>query len=235
VAGDGDRAAVGFLGTKTPGSTQAASFGKSADGDTFTGGEWHMYVSTTYDRGRTWTTVDATPKDPVQRGCIWNGGGSNVCRNLLDFNDITLDKTGRVLIGIADGCTGMRSDCPTVRDKSENKHEDQGAVVRQMSGKGLFAKFDSVLAKSSVKGTSSAVATVKAADSPATELNAAPLPAETAPADLVATPASAEGKADHKGFSVPNWVLALGVLALLSGLLPRRRAHKAAVEVPVED
>ena len=64
IAGDGDRAAFAFLGTTTPGSTQAATFGKSADGTTFTGAEWHMYVATTFDRGATWTTVDATPDRP---------------------------------------------------------------------------------------------------------------------------------------------------------------------------
>ncbi|MDX6274523.1 MAG: hypothetical protein QOJ92_1733, partial [Frankiales bacterium] len=149
IAGDGDRAAFAFLGTPTKGYFQGAKFGMNKAGDTYTGGAWHMYVATTYDRGRTWTTVDATPKDPVQRGCIWNGGGSNDCRNLLDFNDITTDKTGRVLIGLADGCSGMRSDCPTDTDKSQNKHEDQGAIVRQTSGRGLFAKYDKVLAKSS--------------------------------------------------------------------------------------
>src|SRR2546429_3262706 len=52
--------------------------------DTFTG-VWHLYVAATYDGGATWNTVDATPNDPVQRGCIWLSGGSNPCRNLLDF------------------------------------------------------------------------------------------------------------------------------------------------------
>jgi hypothetical protein len=146
VAGDGDRAAVAFLGTRTPGSTQAASFGKSPDGDTFTGGEWHMYVSTTYDRGRTWTTVDATPTDPVQRGCIWNGGGGNPCRNLLDFNGMTMDKTGRVLVGFADGCVGPAvvtgSDCVRNRDVGANKLTEQGAIIRQLSGRTLFRAYD---------------------------------------------------------------------------------------------
>ena len=99
TAGDGDRAALAYLGTATKGTTQPATFGKSTDGKTFVGGEWHLYVATTYDRGRTWTTVDATPTDPVQRGCIWNSGGSNPCRNLLDVNDITVTKSGRVMVG----------------------------------------------------------------------------------------------------------------------------------------
>ena len=151
VAGDGDRAAVAFLGTTTPGSTQASSFGKNKDGDEFIGAAWHMYVSTTFDRGKTWTTVDATPKDPVQRGCIWNSGGSNPCRNLLDFDAVTIDKTGRVLIGLADGCVGPNidaaNDCVASTDVSANKLVNHGAIIRQMSGKTLFRAYDKKGAK----------------------------------------------------------------------------------------
>jgi hypothetical protein len=155
IAGDGNRAAFAFLGTPTRGSTQADKFGKSADGKTFVGAEWHMYVATTYDRGKTWTTVDATPKDPVQRGCIWNSGGSNPCRNLLDFNDITLDKTGHILIGFADGCVApsvepkgdapgaAANDCVASKAVSSNGLVQHGAILRQVSGKGLFAAYDS--------------------------------------------------------------------------------------------
>ncbi|MEO6204408.1 MAG: sialidase family protein, partial [Mycobacteriales bacterium] len=148
VAGDGDRASVAFLGTTTSGSTQAASFGKNAGGDTFVGGAWHMYLSTTYDRGKTWTTVDSTPKDPVQRGCIWNSGGGNPCRNLLDFNGMTIDKTGRVMVGFADGCVGPATesgnDCVASTAVSANKLVNHGAIIRQLSGKTLFKAYDTV-------------------------------------------------------------------------------------------
>ena len=139
IAGDGDRAAFAFLGTSTRGSTQAASFGKNKAATKYVGGEWHLYVATTYDRGRHWTTVDATPNDPVQRGCIWNSGGSNDCRNLLDFNDITVTKKGRVLVGYADGCLNA---CVSSRAVGNNKFDDQGAIARQMTGRGLFAAYD---------------------------------------------------------------------------------------------
>jgi hypothetical protein len=134
IAGDDTRAAFAFLGTPTPGDTQSADFL----------GVWHLYVAFTYDRGVSWTTADATPGDPVQRGCIWNQGGSNPCRNLLDFNDITVDKTGRVLVGYADGCTGT---CTT--DPSQNAStgpataQDALATIgRQVGGRGLFAALD---------------------------------------------------------------------------------------------
>jgi len=98
VAGDDNRASFAYLGSTTPGNSQDAA--------TFTG-VWHLYVSTTYDGGKSWTTTDATPTDPVQRGSICTGG--TTCgkdRNLLDFMDITLDGTGRVLVGYADACSG---------------------------------------------------------------------------------------------------------------------------------
>ena len=98
-----------------------------------------MYVATTYDRGAHWTTVDTTPSDPVQRGCIWNNGGGNPCRNLLDFNDITLDKTGRVMVGFAKGCVGA---CVTSNLVTDNTLVKVGAVIRQQSGRGLFAAYD---------------------------------------------------------------------------------------------
>jgi hypothetical protein len=134
IAGDDNRAAFGFLGTPTQGSTQAPDFP----------GVWHLYVAFTYNTGSTWTTVDATPSDPVQRGCIWNQGGSNPCRNLLDFNDITVDKFGRVLVGYADGCSGS-----CVTDPSQNAtngpataQDALATIARQVGGRGLFAAFD---------------------------------------------------------------------------------------------
>ena len=141
IAGSGGRATFGFLGTTTPGDFQDSSFGKSADGSTYTGGEWHLYLATTYDGGHTWTTVDATPKDPVQRGsiCLEGVGCSGNDRNLLDFNDITVDKYGRVLFAYADGCTGA---CVTSRAVADNSHTAKAVAVRQTAGTGLFAQYD---------------------------------------------------------------------------------------------
>jgi hypothetical protein len=134
IAGDDSRAAFAFLGTPTPGDDQSGDFL----------GVWHLYAAFTYNGGRTWTTSDVTPSDPVQRGCIWNGGGSNPCRNLLDFNDITVDKVGRVLVGYADGCTGT-----CVTDSTQNAttgpasaQDALATIARQTGGRGLFAAFD---------------------------------------------------------------------------------------------
>src|SRR5713226_6931374 len=134
IAGDDNRAAYAFLGTPTAGDTQSADFL----------GIWHLYVAFTYNSGRTWTTADATPADPVQRGCIWNQGGSNPCRNLLDFNDITVDQSGRVVVGYADGCTGT-----CVNDATQNAstgpasaQDALATIARQVGGRGLFAALD---------------------------------------------------------------------------------------------
>jgi hypothetical protein len=126
VAGDPDRAAFAFHGSTTAGPFQDASFD----------GVWNLYVAQTYDGGRTWTTVKATT-DPTQRGCIWLGGGSNPCRNLLDFMDITVAKDGRVIVGYADGCTG-----PCATDPANTSKSVWATIARQSNGLGLFSAYD---------------------------------------------------------------------------------------------
>ena len=125
IAGDDNRAAFAFLGSKTGGDYQASTFT----------GTWDLYVSMTYDGGATWTTVDATPGNPVQRGCIWLQGGSSPCRNMLDFNDLTVDKAGRVLAAYTKGCTGACTTDPA----ATNPHSAIPYIARQSDGIGLFA------------------------------------------------------------------------------------------------
>jgi hypothetical protein len=128
VAGDDDRAAFAYLGTTTDGNYQ--------DIDNFHG-VWHLYVSTTYDGGKTWVTSDATPNDPVQIGSICTGG--TTCgddRNLLDFIDVTMDGHGRVEVGFADGCTGS---CVT---GGPNTRTAYPTIARQSSGLTLLSAFD---------------------------------------------------------------------------------------------
>jgi hypothetical protein len=131
-AGDPDRAAVAFLGTTYAGS------GAFGDDPTWPG-VWHLYIATTYDGGNTWTTVDATPNDPVQKGTIC-GGGFNGCdngtRNLLDFMGSTVDNQGRFLVGYPDGCIG---ECIT---GGPGSFSAVASIARQVSGKRLYARFD---------------------------------------------------------------------------------------------
>lgn len=127
VAGDPNRAAVGFIGTTQIGDHQAPDFN----------GTWHAFVAHTYDGGATWTTVNATPNSPVQKeACIWNGGGANQCRNLLDFNEITMDEKGRVLYAYADGCV---DECEA---GGPNSYSSKATIARQSGGKGLLSAFD---------------------------------------------------------------------------------------------
>jgi hypothetical protein len=152
VAGDKGRAAVAFLGTNAVGDDQHNGF-KGSDGNPAV---WHLYVALTYDGGKRWTTIDTTPNNPVQRGCILMLGLSNktvsdenLCsqRNLLDFNDITMDGQGRVLVAYADGCTGKCVHDPTYlsKDGVNGKTDNVNYVMRLTGGKGLLKKYDGKL------------------------------------------------------------------------------------------
>ncbi len=146
TAGDGDRAAFFFLGSTTPGSA-----GTSTDQTSpYFNGVWDAYIATTYDRGRTWVTVKAT-SDPVQRGVICTNGTTCPAgtRNLLDFNDLEVDKQGRAVAAFADGC--VTAACKQGLDINNDgqlntRFDNDGArlatVIRQSGGKPLFAAYD---------------------------------------------------------------------------------------------
>lgn len=149
VAGDGTRASVFFLGTTAAGQ---GAFGGDPAGFN---GTWYAFVATTYDGGNSWTTANTTPNDPVQRGPVCLGGTLGCqgnTRNLLDFNDLSVDKMGRAVAALADGC--VTQGCRTGVDKNgdgklDGNDNDGGAVatiIRQSGGKGLFAQYDSQLA-----------------------------------------------------------------------------------------
>jgi len=127
VAGDDDRAAFAFLGTAAKGSLEDRAFP----------GVWYLYIAHTFDGGVTWTTVNATPNDPVQRGGIWLGGGSPPHRNLLDFNGIDVDEDGRVVVAYADGCTGPAC-VQAPYAATGNSYTALAAIARQTGGRRLF-------------------------------------------------------------------------------------------------
>ncbi len=128
IGGAPGRAACGFLGTNVAGSNyQSGTFP----------GVWYAFIATTYDEGRTWVTVNATPNDPVQsKTGIWQQGGSgeNGNRNLLDFNEITVDKEGRVLYGYSDGC--VSAGC--IAGTAGNDYVAHMRIARQTGGKNLL-------------------------------------------------------------------------------------------------
>jgi PKD domain len=129
VGGSSGRAAVGFLGTNVVGDYQSSEFP----------GKWYPFIATTYDGGQTWVTVNATPNDPVQNMTgIWQQGGGNQDRNLLDFNEITVDSAGHTLYGYSDGC--VTPGC--ISGTKPNDFVAFMRVARQSGGKSLFASND---------------------------------------------------------------------------------------------
>jgi hypothetical protein len=147
VGGDPGRAAIAFLGTTTSGNFNGSTFW----------GVWHMYIAHTFDGGTTWTVTDATPDLPVQRGCIWTGGGGDICRNLLDFFDIAIDKQGRVQVGYVNGCPG--GSCPQAPAGAKgNGYSATATIARQSSGRRMLAALDATTPTTSVPGIPTVVA-----------------------------------------------------------------------------
>jgi hypothetical protein len=138
VAGSAGRAAMAFYGTTAEGPVN--NFNSEA--------VWHLYVAHTYDGGAHWITVNATPNDPIQRGGIHLGGGSQIHRNLLDFFDADVDRFGRMTIGYADGCIGGCVQSPD--DARGNSYTAYGTIARQTGGRRLF--FGSDPAQATVPG-----------------------------------------------------------------------------------
>jgi hypothetical protein len=148
VAGDDNRAAFGFLGTgdaiTTPGSTGTCNvYGAAVNCSNI----WHLYIATTYDGGADWITIDATPNDPIQKGVICLQG--TTCpsppvapntRNLLDFNDFSIDAEGRGVLGYDDGCVN----CDNDYSHGGQSGDSHGTVARQSGGRRLFAAFDPI-------------------------------------------------------------------------------------------
>ncbi len=156
-AGDDNRVAMSFLGLEG---------GPGADLDFLTSPDiyqcndrqdelvWHYYAAFSYDAGQTWD-VRRISDDPVQVGGIFDvlvGGGGN-CRNLLDFNDMDIDSTGRVYIGFADGCL---DECArTAEPGSRGYRQEYATILRQATGLGLFAEYDQTPVSEPVSQTGS--------------------------------------------------------------------------------
>lgn len=133
VAGDPNRAAFAFYGTTTPDDTSRPAGAQFYDEPNFPG-VWYLFIASTFDGGQTWTTINVTPGDPVQRGGIC---GSGTCRNLLDFFDASIDKEGRVVVGYDDGCVTS-----TCINGGANDYTAKAVIARQTGGKRMFAAND---------------------------------------------------------------------------------------------
>ncbi len=152
-AGDPGRIAVTYLG-----SENSSVLGETdLDGNPWNGNghlapanvRYYLYVTFSLN------ALDENPvfhtkrisQDPVQIGaiCLNSGdcrdiGGSN--RNLLDFNDLTIDLQGRVYIAFADGCTG---ECATKENpQPEDSRSRRGSVYYLSSGPSLYEEIETL-------------------------------------------------------------------------------------------
>jgi len=150
-AGDPGRIAVMYLG-----SENASELGQpNLDGSPWNGNahyansniSYHLYVTyslNALDENPVFHTVRVTD-DPVQVGsiCLNSGdcrdiGGSN--RNLLDFNDLHIDRDGRVYMAFTDGCFG---DCAAKENpQPEDSRSRRGIMCYLTSGPSLYESVD---------------------------------------------------------------------------------------------
>jgi hypothetical protein len=164
VAGDNNRAALFFLATNSTNANDPTGVDGAETGipdpeteDNFLG-TWYPYIATTCDAGKSWQVVradnDPLPgrnglKNPAQQGVVCKNG--TLCpdvpkdtRNLLDFNDATVDSKGRIIAAYADGC--ITDNCIALPDNTTAKEGNDGTatltIIRQRGGMRLFAAFD---------------------------------------------------------------------------------------------
>jgi len=149
-AGDPGRIAIAYLA-----SDDAEALGTDdIDGDKWDGNphtapdavHYDLYVTfslNALDAAPTWQTIKVTT-DPVQVGsicissgdCRSEGGKSN--RNLLDFNDLSLDRDGRVYVAYADGCVDKCAEDPAKAKPSDSRARESMVAILE-TGPSLYA------------------------------------------------------------------------------------------------
>ncbi len=149
-AGDPGRIAITYLGSENGSQLNQSDL----DGNAWNGNphyapanvSYYLYITyslNALDPEPVFHTVRVSP-DPVQVGaiCLNSGdcrdiGGSN--RNLLDFNDLHIDREGRVYVAFADGCT---DECASKAIEGNVSPEDSrsrmGSVYYLGAGPSLF-------------------------------------------------------------------------------------------------
>tara|TARA_B100000003_G_scaffold194422_1_gene195673 strand:- start:2130 stop:3665 length:1536 start_codon:yes stop_codon:yes gene_type:complete len=146
-AGDPGRIAITYLGSENDSELGLLNIdNESWDGNAhYATGNVSYYLYITYslnalDPNPSFHTIRVSP-DPVQIGsiCLNSGdcrdiGGSN--RNLLDFNDLHIDREGRVYVAFADGCT---DNCAADSNATPEDSRDRlGSVYYLGSGPSLY-------------------------------------------------------------------------------------------------
>ena len=149
-AGDPGRIAITYLGSENSEMLNQSDIdGNPWDGNAHyapNNATYHLYITyslNALDDEPVFHTYRVTD-DPVQVGsiCLNSGdcrdiGGSN--RNLLDFNDLHIDREGRVYVAFADGCTG---DCATNNNSTAADSRDgRGSVYYLANGPSLMEAY----------------------------------------------------------------------------------------------
>ncbi len=149
-AGDPGRIAITYLGSENGSLLNTTDI----DGNNWNGNghyapngvHYHLYITyslNALDENPVFHTRRVTD-DPVQIGamCLNSGdcrsdqGGSN--RNLLDFNDLTIDLEGRVYIAFADGCTDACASSPD--PQPADSRTGRGSVYFMANGPSLYVE-----------------------------------------------------------------------------------------------
>ncbi len=138
TSGDNGSIAMSYIGTRDRQDRDATP------SDAVGGTRWHAYVTSSFNADQprpTFVTQRITPdEDPVQVGCVWEGGGAGgpkECRNMLDFIDMVSDAEGRYYVSITDGCVVRNGCAGDTASASYQSRDRQTAVLVQTSGMGL--------------------------------------------------------------------------------------------------
>ena len=146
-AGDPGRIAITYLGSENVSELDELDIDEvNWTGNPHTANNnvhYHLYITyslNALDEKPVFHTVRVSD-DPVQIGsiCLNSGdcrdiGGSN--RNLLDFNDLHIDRDGRVYVAFADGCTGT---CANGNNSQpEDSRSKTGGVYYLENGPSLY-------------------------------------------------------------------------------------------------
>ena len=134
VAGDAGRVAVAYLATTDEKTGWGGNESHHADADT----TWHLYVTFSPDATQpdpVFHTLRVTPPDdPVQVGCVWQGGGgSGACRNLRDYLSI-VERDGRAYVAFADGCLPPCDEAGESTKAAMTVAVVEGALLRAPAG-----------------------------------------------------------------------------------------------------
>ncbi len=128
ATGSNGRIAMAFLTTRD---------GTGSPSDVNDTARWALHMVTSEDADAdlpTFVAYQVTPDaDPVQVGCVFQGGGSTPCRNLLDFIDGSVAPDGTFYVAYAEGCTSQECLAPDATGDDSRDRQTAVAFLRDWS------------------------------------------------------------------------------------------------------